>query len=595
MDGTRCVCGKNTGEQTRLACFLPFICPKAAKRSEVKWSNMLGFLKSFLGRRGGAPNGDHLDLAPDTAQAPAETPTPLSAIGPLPGPAPGRLSPEAGIELALDAILKELAPELRPKLRSADTTDMTVMVPLDRVLSQLSRGAVRITFGELRRAAPQAFVPGPERDQVLVTLPLAEVLAKLNPALIKRRRVQKQVEVPPEIVSPFDPERRRLNGSIGLRAEAGPLPAPVPPGLAVSQPRPTAELPPSPLDFDRRSLAPRPRLSEPVSSPSPADHRTPALRSVPDSSPTPPPAQTASPQWSPGAGASPTPPSAASPSIPAERVRTDPAPEPFTMTLAPLAQSWPDAIRAQIAQLGSFDARLSMPADLVEGALRQGRILFSWRALRGWITPQLPPSALDETMLELPLRVVAPLFLARRKVAGQPQKPIPDQTIPNLFFGSPRPSPAPGHDGTALAEEKRAETQLHGHNGSGKALTSQEAPPAHRHATPNEVVSRAAGLEGVAGALLALPDGLLVASQLQEDVNAEALAAFVPQIFSKVAQCTKELHLGDLLEMSFVVGNTPWRIFRVNSIFFAAFGRGGVSLPGGELRALAEELNHKPK
>ena len=52
----------------------------------------------------------------------------------------------------------------------------------------------------------------------------------------------------------------------------------------------------------------------------------------------------------------------------------------------------------------------------------------------------------------------------------------------------------------------------------------------NRCATPNEVVSRAAALDGVAGALVALPDGLMVASRLASDVNGETLAAFLPQI-----------------------------------------------------------------
>jgi predicted regulator of Ras-like GTPase activity (Roadblock/LC7/MglB family) len=116
-----------------------------------------------------------------------------------------------------------------------------------------------------------------------------------------------------------------------------------------------------------------------------------------------------------------------------------------------------------------------------------------------------------------------------------------------------------------------------------------------KYATPNEVVSRAAGLDGVAGALIALPDGLMVANRLPPDLNADTLAAFLPQIFGKVSQCTKELRMGDLNNLNFTVGNVPWKIFRVNAIFFAAFGQAGVPLPTAQLAALAAELDHKPK
>jgi predicted regulator of Ras-like GTPase activity (Roadblock/LC7/MglB family) len=114
-----------------------------------------------------------------------------------------------------------------------------------------------------------------------------------------------------------------------------------------------------------------------------------------------------------------------------------------------------------------------------------------------------------------------------------------------------------------------------------------------RYATPNEVVSRAAALDGVAGALVALPDGLMVASKLSADLNGDTLAAFLPHIFGKVSQCTKELRMGELNNLHFTVGNVPWKIFRVNAIFFAAFGHAGQPLPTANLAVLAGQLDRK--
>ncbi len=87
----------------------------------------------------------------------------------------------------------------------------------------------------------------------------------------------------------------------------------------------------------------------------------------------------------------------------------------------------------------------------------------------------------------------------------------------------------------------------------------------------------------------------MVASRLSPDLNGETLAAFLPQIFGKLTQCTKELRMGELNNLNFTVGNVPWKIFRVNAIFFAAFGRLGEPLPTSQLAALAAELDHKPK
>jgi predicted regulator of Ras-like GTPase activity (Roadblock/LC7/MglB family) len=114
-----------------------------------------------------------------------------------------------------------------------------------------------------------------------------------------------------------------------------------------------------------------------------------------------------------------------------------------------------------------------------------------------------------------------------------------------------------------------------------------------RYATPKEIIERAMALGNVAGAVVALPDGLRVASQVPPDLNADTLAAFLPQIFDRVNQSTKELRMGSLNNFNFTVGNVPWRIFRVNAVYFAAFGNAGEALPSAQLAALAAELDRK--
>jgi predicted regulator of Ras-like GTPase activity (Roadblock/LC7/MglB family) len=114
-----------------------------------------------------------------------------------------------------------------------------------------------------------------------------------------------------------------------------------------------------------------------------------------------------------------------------------------------------------------------------------------------------------------------------------------------------------------------------------------------RYATPNEIVNKAATLAGVGGALIALPDGLLVAAKIPADMNADTLAAFLPQIFGRVSQSTRELRMGDLNNLNFTVGLVPWKIFRVGAIYFAAFGVAGQPLPGAQLAGIAAELDRK--
>jgi predicted regulator of Ras-like GTPase activity (Roadblock/LC7/MglB family) len=297
-----------------------------------------------------------------------------------------------------------------------------------------------------------------------------------------------------------------------------------------------------------------------------------------------------------------------------------------------LTERWPDTIKQEIARLNLAEAQIALPTNLVESGLKRGRIAFPWKTLRSWIRPTPLPSISvnDSVELELPLSLVAPLFISRRKSASSAsksqQKTAVDETIPNLFFGFPQPetatstaaavapaaapvaatpvAPAPARIEFAPAAQP-SDTNYFAVNDSADLAASHEtefkrAPAANtdftsRKASPNEVIARAAALEGVVGTLIALPDGLKVASHIPADLNGDTLAAFLPQLFNKMSQCTRELRMGELNNLNFTVGNVPWKIFRVNAVFFAAFGRAGQPLPTAQLAALAGELDRKNK
>jgi predicted regulator of Ras-like GTPase activity (Roadblock/LC7/MglB family) len=294
---------------------------------------------------------------------------------------------------------------------------------------------------------------------------------------------------------------------------------------------------------------------------------------------------------------------------------TTPVGEAVTVNLplTAVSVSWPESLRLEIAQMNLAGVAIALPLEALKASLQRGKAFYPWKTLRGWFTPAVAPylSAHDNTSLELPLSVVAPLFLARqRDLAQVKQKVAIDETIPNLFFGFPQPevtAPAGTPPPTAsCAVAKPVDTNYYTvgespvavtPNGTSFIPTKRNGPTGTEFigkcATPNEIVSRAAALNGVSGALVALPDGLMVASKLSGELNGDTLAAFLPQIFGKVNQCTKELRMGELNNLNFTVGNVPWKIFRVNAIFFAAFGRPGQPLPTAELVALAGELDRK--
>jgi len=532
-----------------------------------------------------------------------------------------------GVEVPLQKILEGLPLELQPRVRHPNVGDATISIPLEKVLSQLSRGAVKLSFGELRQAAPGVFSAETDRDRVLVQLPLNDILAQLNPALIARRRVQKQVEVPDDISSPFESQNQAAINFSAAQAQPQRAPQPKPPTPPPSanpfQPNPFQPAqkpfqPPqnpfqaAPIPFEDIPSPFQPQ-ARPPAQPSPMG--IPAGRNTITSSPTPqPPA--AEPLISPVIAAASRALRDFENKSPNSIAPTPFAPEPsnsndtIPVTLTAIGESWPDGVRKEVVQLNLMDAKVHLPADAVEQALKQGKIAFSWKTVRSWIKgPGLSfTSPQDGVLLELPLKVLAPLFMARqREVHREQQKVKIDGDIPNLFFGFPQPetpAAAPVAPPAAVANPK--DTNYYVWDDAADSVRAPQEEPAvkrsspgtkfiTRYATPNEVVSRAAALEGIAGSLIALPDGLMVASQLSPDLNGDTLAAFLPQIFAKVNQCTKELRMGELNNLNFTVGNVPWKIFRVNAIFFAAFGRAGEPLPTGQLAALAAELDHKGK
>ncbi|HTL18602.1 MAG TPA: hypothetical protein VL793_15300, partial [Patescibacteria group bacterium] len=518
-----------------------------------------------------------------------------------------------GIELNLQSILQGLPLELQPRIRRNDVGEATITVPLEKVLAQLSRGAVKVSFGELRQAAPDIFTAQNDRDRVLVCLPLADILAKLNPALIARRRVQRQVEVPAEISSPFDSHGQGLAFSVApakSEAEAAPVPprhaASVPPPI-VPPPRAALSSIPTPVapvampePAPAAPAAPAPRFAvpsaatPPVVAPTPAtpkaapklqvpaqpQHATPArpagaaaassapaapARSTIAFNPNPTLVKPVSPidttvtadsQVVPSQAAAPksatpisapkavAPAPAPKPAMPSVReavaapapaatsvaAKAGPAAEPLIVSLASLAEAWPEEVRKEVISLGLAEAKVGLPANAIEQALKQGRICFSWKTIRSWVKPAIPAvaSSHDGAVLDLPLKVVAPLFLERqREAAKDKQKIAVDEDIPNLFFGFPQPE---GAAAAAAATARVSDTNYYVWEDSHDTARIHESEVKRpspgtkfvaKYATPNEVVSRAAGLEGVAGALIALPDGLMVANRLPPDLNAD--------------------------------------------------------------------------
>lgn len=615
----------------------------SASSNGVK-SGFFGILKGLFRKSDAAVDTD--DAQAFVASSAPMNP-PRVEVAPAPVSAPSRRVHNgnnsapgiAGITISLQSILNGLPGELRPKVRVQAVGDLTVTITLDKILSQLSHGVVEIPFGDIRQAAPHVFAPGVESDQIPVALPLNEILSRINPALLVRRGAQRQVEVPSEITSPFDSPGQGLSILVGNTKPVQPAaprraaPAHVPVRGSIS----SVNTPPAPSSAASAAAIPF----------SFTKSNTPAAPAGPTPFPTITPVNPVAPAAAPQRSSIPMPKAAPAHVAAAEHAV-------LNVPLNVISESWPEALRWEISQQGLADTRVALPVDAVETGLKRGKVTFNWKTLRSCIRPATPPavSEHDAAELELPLRVLAPLFIARKQAAQQPQHKLAvDEEIPNLFFGFPQseapapvafnPAPAPAPvapvvpPAIAAANAANAAAASAASNAAASAASAaaamrpaSAAPKpvdtnyyiwddasdttqlhiealrrgganstefAKRYASPNEIVSRAVALNGVAGALIALPDGLMVASRIPMELNADTLAAFLPQLFNKVSQCTKELRMGELNNLNFTVGNIPWKIFRVNAIFFAVFGHAAQPLPTAQLAGLAAELDRKNK
>jgi predicted regulator of Ras-like GTPase activity (Roadblock/LC7/MglB family) len=591
---------------------------KHAIMSKTVKIKIAGLLRGLLRRL-----DDHETVVPEaprfvTSAVTSATVVPV-ATTPLKMAAPTPVSPENAddLQLPLQPIIAVMPIELRAKVMQTPPAGMFISIPLEKVLTQLARGAVKITFGELRLAAPGVFVnSGGEHDDKPVMLPLNEILARLNPALLARRGgTQKQVEMADEIGSPFG------NRGEGITISTPPAKSQaIPPTPPIRMPAPLIQM-----------HAPPSRMVTPVASSN--SFRPPPLGSHPPAPTT----RVAATQYNGNGNGAPKP---AAPIAPPVAPVAPQAPTDISAPLAALSEDWPEGLRLEIAQSNLSNAQVLLPANMIEPAMKRGRVTFTWQNLRSLIRPTPPPASIhDGIELELPLKVLAPLFLTRQKAAHRSQPAaLPPADIPNLFFGFPQPQPetpvkmpAPEVPQAEAPTPKELETEVKnetevkhlaprtvaikpvdakladsnyyiwGETNDAPRLDETEYKRSQRpatdftsrYATPQEIVTRALALPGVVGALVALPDGLRVASQIPSDLNGDTLAAFLPQIFDRVSQSTKELRMGSLNNINFTVGNVPWKIFRVNAVYFAAFGCAGEPLPAVQLAALAAELDRK--
>ena len=509
---------------------------------------MLTILKKLFGKS--AP----------TAAAPIATTRsaqPVEPAAPLPSVAVAHLS--------LAAIVSRFSDDLKTSVLKAPDAAATIALPLLLIHKQLASGAVKMSFASLHRQAPQGvFAPIAIGDKRQVEIPLQEIFRHVSPTAFKRRPDQRPLDTvendfnlfgnaeTPYAIAPTTPENPPRKDSTVLnyhpapssrigKADPGAPPAPKPSRIA------------SPNGM--RTVAP------------PADYRT----AEPAAAPAP---------------------------------KSDEP--PLILPLAPLINSWPEQICGEIAALDPA-TKVALDAGVVAAGLAKGKVTFTWGEILASLDPAPSEmSAVDEaTVLQLPLKIVAPAFLAASGKSKVERKSVQvDDSIPALFNDGREPEPvAPAAPAPveALPEEAAPEPVAERQTiaaapepqGIPETVGAIFGEPHKTDFTPAEIVAGTVKLPGVAGAIVALQEGLQVATAMPEGVKGEVVAAFLPQIFARLNQYAGEMKMGEVDDLLFTTHGAHCQVYRLGFVYFAILGQPGAALPWHELRLIAAELGRQ--
>jgi predicted regulator of Ras-like GTPase activity (Roadblock/LC7/MglB family) len=608
---------------------------------------MLTLFKSLFTKR--PAEFDRAPVSTPPAPAAPAQPAPRPPVTPTESFAPPPALPSGvrALSIPLRSIIDKLPDQVKGTVQTVPPKSVLFMLPVQTALEQLPGGAVKVPFGQIRAAAPpETFAPAHDQDDLMVSLPLQHILSQLDPSLLEKKSEKKYVQPSEQLRPIFGP-----NGQVSamediVREHAPSTPPQQSPALplkeAASIPtpiRPATKLTPDPQM--RRSPAPPAAAHIPPAAPSiaPAAPKVTPRAGLETSTqlhvapPTPP--KLATPVSTPAPAALP----AASLRMAAVQKLESETPGVLTFKLRDVCAPWPGALKTALAlQMNHLTVRV--PVQDLEPAIRSGKPAFPWRRVRSWISPAVPNELgeeLDDTPVLFPLSAVIPAFMAqqqggaRRKVevcenipdvfASRNAAPAPFPTVlpppepemPSSLQAGPFPAPESA-EASSQAMEAVEETdtsapepelipapplieRTSGPTSPAKAgagatcLADLFGQPGRKEWTPAEIVEHTVLLPGLEGVLIGTDYGLPVASHWPSELNVLAMAGFLPGIFLKTGQFTKELRLGEPDAMKLQLGKRQLSLQRAGSWFFAAITHEGEPLPESQLAIVAKHVS----
>jgi len=530
--------------------------------------------------------------------------TAVSAVAAVPVAAPRVIEKPTGggvevASLSLRAILEKLPTELRAIVNQMPEPGVKIMLPVNTIMKQLPSGAVRMSLASLlRQAPPGTFRKTDIEEKQMVDVPLAEVFKNVNAKRLGLRSDQRRYDVPEDAAGLFGKtgHSRSVNGGGGS-------------GIAE---------PPPPRTVNAKPATPAAAAPAPASQPDPRPEPAKIIRMPGIEPATPAPVASAAPSPKNGNGNGHAPAPKPQPAAPASKDGE------LVISFVELAAGWPEGIRNELSMLPG-DTKLVIPATAVSAGLQKGKVAFPWSQVRMWMRPGLPGStAIPEDFdLIFPLKIVAPAFVAatgatkRREAAeldhslpdffgpaagkkAEPAPPAPAPVAaepvipPQAKASNPEPAPAPSPLKFTLVREEPVPI-AEAVPPAAPSVVPAIAPalPEEPVSSPADLVKRTCALPGVAGAVVALEEGLVIAQKLPDGFSADTFAAFMPQIFGRLEKYTSEMQLGPASEITIHTGHGPCHIARSGKMYFGTLGRAGERLPErlGNLTAQLAALN----
>ena len=511
--------------------------------------------------------------------------TPSVAAAPVAAPRAAEKAVGGGVEVAslsLRAILEKLPAELHAIVNQMPGPEVKIMLPVNTILKQLPGGAVRMSLASLLRQAPAGTFRKTEvEEKQMVDVPLSEVFKNVDARRLGRRNDQRRYDVPDDAAGLFG--KNGTSRSVAPAAEAATE------TLHSAAPKPVP-------------TAPKPAASVPHPTPAPDPHVTPArVVRMPGIAPAAPAPVNGNGNGN-GHAHSPAPAPASAPKQKTAAAAV--ANGELVISFVELAAGWPEGIRSEFS-LVSGDTKLVIPAQAVSPGLQKGKVAFPWSQVRMWMRPvvNVAVAIADDTELVFPLRIVAPAFVAATGATKRREAAEIDHSLPD-FFGptaggnakqeQPAPAPAAPVEAAAPLPPSPPEPTVPPVDSAAAPLrftlvreepipTPETAPAAapqvEAASSPAEIVRQACAIHGVAGALIALEEGLVVAQNLPPGFSADTFAAFMPQIFGRLEKYTAEMQLGTATEITIQSEHGPCHIARRGKIYFGTLGRAGERLP----------------